>query len=509
MKSQYANGTNGARSCNRAFAYARVSSKEQQQEGYSIEAQIKLLHSYAEEQGIKITREFIDVETAKERGRLNFGLMVKALAKLPAEERIVLVEKTDRLYRNIHDWVKLDDLNVLVHLVKDGYILSENSRSNEKFIHGIKVLMAKNYVDNLSEEVKKGLNEKASQGHWPMRVPIGYKVTGEKGRRRIIIDPVNGPLVKRLFAQYATGDYSIKRLRELAEEIGLRSCFGSVLSRAAIYMMLQNVLYTGRFSWHGEERKGSHEAIVSEELFYKVQALLKRAPRRQDRQSSPHIFLGLITCAHCGCALTAEMKKGKYVYYHCTGNRGPCEKPYVREEELERMFAEALGAIVIDDETAAFICDALREGHKGAAGDAAKQLSAHQERLARVRSRLSKAYDEKLDGKIDEVTWQQKQAEYTSEILELEMRIENARHAPKPYYEQAQRILKHARNLKLRFLTGNPTLKRGVLESLQSNFSYDGRNLHADWKKPYSLIAEFKGTSEMRGRRDSNSRSLA
>jgi DNA invertase Pin-like site-specific DNA recombinase len=77
----------------------------------------------------------------------------------------LLVEKTDRLYRNIKDWVTIDELGIEVHFVKEAVVLSEDSRSSEKFMHGIKVLMAKNYIDNLGEEVRKGMIEKARQGH--------------------------------------------------------------------------------------------------------------------------------------------------------------------------------------------------------------------------------------------------------------------------------------------------------------------------------------------------------
>ena len=63
---------------------------------------------------------------------------------------------------------------VRVERRKENAIVSGDSRSSEKFLHGIKVLMAKNYVDNLSEEVKKGLLEKADQGHWPTVAPVGY-----------------------------------------------------------------------------------------------------------------------------------------------------------------------------------------------------------------------------------------------------------------------------------------------------------------------------------------------
>src|SRR5436190_23409951 len=75
----------------------------------------------------------------------------------------LLVEKTDRLYRNLKDWVLLDELNIEIHLVKEGVVLAQDSKSSEKFFHGIKVLMAKNYIDNLSEEARKGQQEKAEQ----------------------------------------------------------------------------------------------------------------------------------------------------------------------------------------------------------------------------------------------------------------------------------------------------------------------------------------------------------
>lgn len=70
--------------------------------------------------------------------------------------KAILVEKTDRLYRNIKDWVTLDEFDIEIHFVKENFVLSRDSKSSEKFLHGIKVLMAKNYIDNLSEEVRKG-----------------------------------------------------------------------------------------------------------------------------------------------------------------------------------------------------------------------------------------------------------------------------------------------------------------------------------------------------------------
>jgi site-specific DNA recombinase len=105
--------------CKRAVIYARVSSKEQEKEGFSIPAQLKLLKEYAAAQGFAIAHEYVDVETAKQAGRVAFGEMVAYLKAHPSV-RVMLVEKTDRLYRNLKDWVTVDELNVEMHFPKEG-----------------------------------------------------------------------------------------------------------------------------------------------------------------------------------------------------------------------------------------------------------------------------------------------------------------------------------------------------------------------------------------------------
>ena len=93
----------------KAVLYARVSSKEQEKEGFSIPAQLKLLNKYAEDNRLQVVQEYVDVETAKKSGRTGFTEMIKffrkeAESKHPSLCRTLLVEKTDRLYRNLKDW---------------------------------------------------------------------------------------------------------------------------------------------------------------------------------------------------------------------------------------------------------------------------------------------------------------------------------------------------------------------------------------------------------------------
>ena len=176
---------------NRVVLYARVSSKEQREEGYSIEAQLRLLRDYALKQGFIIAEEFIDIESASKSGRTGFNAMLAHLRKHPAC-RVILVEKTDRLYRNLKDYATLDvkEWDLTIHLVKEGEVLSPDSKSSQQFVHGIKVLMARNYSLNLGEETIKGMTEKARAGIYPSYAPVGYRnVDGANGKRTIMPTP--------------------------------------------------------------------------------------------------------------------------------------------------------------------------------------------------------------------------------------------------------------------------------------------------------------------------------
>jgi site-specific DNA recombinase len=283
----------------RAVIYARVSSKEQEKEGFSIPAQLKLLKEYATAQGFAVAQEYVDVETAKQTGRTAFGEMVAYLKAHPAI-RVMLVEKTDRLYRNLKDWVTVDELEVEIHFPKEGVVLSRESRSSEKFMHGIKVLMAKNYIDNLSEEARKGMQEKAEQGIWPTKSPLGYRnVAGPGGKKIIASDPDVAPIVSKLFEWYATGQYALKEVARKARDAGfIYRRTGANVPVSAVHSILRNRLYTGQFEWNGKLIQGRHQPLVSVELWERVQCILDgRNVSKAKRGKHDFAFSGLIACA--------------------------------------------------------------------------------------------------------------------------------------------------------------------------------------------------------------------
>ncbi|MDE8653883.1 recombinase family protein [Novosphingobium sp. H3SJ31-1] len=331
--------------------YARVSTRDQEKEGYSIPAQVKLLEDYAALNGLIIASSHVDVETARKAGRTAFGEMLRYLRRHP-EVRILLVEKTDRLYRNIKDWAIIDDLGIEVHFVKENFILSDDCRSSEKFMHGIKVLMAKSYIDNLSEEATKGMAEKARQGLWPSIAPFGYaNVIDPSGRKVVVVDPEIGPLVTLLYDWFASGRYtltSITRKARLAGIKGRRS--RNPIASATIYRILRNRFYAGVIEWGEAIHEGVHEPLISKALWDAVQDILDGRSSTNIRANPREFaFSGLIKCGHCGCAAVAEIKKERYIYYHCTGYRGKCPERYVREEVLEERFTAVLDRLRCTD----------------------------------------------------------------------------------------------------------------------------------------------------------------
>jgi DNA invertase Pin-like site-specific DNA recombinase len=200
-----------------------------------------------------------------------------AFAKKHRGRLLVLVEKTDRLYRNLRDWVTIDELDVEIHLVKENVVFSPESRSHEKFMHGIKVLMAKNYVDNLSEETRKGMIEKAKQGTWPSYAPLGYvNVVADDGKRTIAPDPIAAPLITGMFERFAKGDVSIKALPR--EGMVLR---GRRLYASLIHLIFRKRIYTGDFDFDGTTYKGTHTPLVTQQTWDRVQSILdeRRASR--------------------------------------------------------------------------------------------------------------------------------------------------------------------------------------------------------------------------------------
>lgn len=176
-------------------------------------------------------------------------------------------------------------------------VISEHASSHIKFIHGIKVLMAKNYIDNLSEEVKKGKNKKAKEGYYPQQAPVGYKnVEGSSGKRIIVPDPDKSIYICKMFDLYKTGKYSVAELRKILYAEGFNHN-GKAYSKAKLLYMLHDIFYIGKFIYNGITYEGKHEPIISPEVFYLVQSMFTESKAR--KHNTEFLYTGLLTCGHC------------------------------------------------------------------------------------------------------------------------------------------------------------------------------------------------------------------
>lgn len=476
----------------KALSYARVSSKEQEKEGFSIPAQQKLLQSYAANNHFIIAQDYVDVETANATGRTNFEQMVRYLKTHP-NVRTVLVEKTDRLYRNLRDWVTLDELDIEIHLVKEGIVLSRESRSSEKFVHGIKVLMAKNYIDNLSEEARKGMQEKAEQGFWPTGAPLGYlNVLGPDGKKIIVPDPKTAPIIAHLFGWYASGTLSLRELAEQARSAGLvyrRS--GGPVPMSNIHSILRNRIYTGEYEWKGHHYRGRHQPLITRELWQRVQGVLDgRNARKTRRGKRDFAFSGLMNCGHCGCAMVGELKKGRYVYYHCTGYKGKCDEPYVREEVIADKFSSILGRLSFADEMLQWVSTALRESHSDQKKEHESAIARLQAECDRIQNRIHAMYVDKLDGRIDRSFYVQMSEQWRVEQEKLMQEITLHRAADQCYLDEGVRLLELAQTSQRLFAKQEPREQRRLLNFVLSNSTWKSGELSVVFRQPFDLIAE-------------------
>lgn len=478
----------------KTIIYVRVSSKEQEETGYSLDAQEKLLTEYAEQKGLSVVKIFRVSESASsDKIRRVFSEMMSLLEK--EDIHVLICEKTDRLTRKrkdaviIDEWVKKYKDNE-VHFVKENFILTRDSRANEKFIWGIKVEVAQYYTNNLSEEVKKGQEEKIRQGWLPAKPLLGYKTVGEKGHKIHVIDDKESPLIKKLFELYGSGEYSLKSLTDKIYIEGLRSRTGSKLSKSRIHTLLGNPFYYGCIRWKDLISKGRHEPLISQELFEKVQAILhgKNTPHHNRHKFQ---FRKMIKCGECGGTITAEIKKGKYTYYHCNGYKNCSQNKYTLEETLEK---QLLGVFrffeSITTEEAEKIRSDIKADHKAEIEYKEKTIKILMDRFKKLQRRLDVLYDDRLDEKITSEMWERKRGEITKEQEQLQLQITKLKSEEAQYFEIWLNILDLACRAREIYEKRSPEERRLLLVHIFQNLTLKDQKVAYTLKKPVEVLAK-------------------
>ena len=320
------------------FGYIRVSTARQG-DGASLEAQKDAITGFASQNNLTITTWFEEQETASKTGRPIFDAMLRDLGQGAAEG--IVMHKIDRSARNYADWARLHDLaqtGIKIYFAADS--LDFDTRGGQ-LLADIQMALAADYSRNLSLEVKKGLYGRVRAGIYPFRAPLGYLDTG--GGNAKAIDPVKGPLVRRLFELYCSGEYSITSLTDEMRRRGLKGYGDRPVVRRNVETILRNPFYAGRMQVGGKLYPGRHEPLISAAEFQRV-AVIKAG--RFEKKATKHglLFRGLIHCADCGKILTGERQK-RHVYYRChtTG----CRNGTLREDRLEAQLLAILERLQI------------------------------------------------------------------------------------------------------------------------------------------------------------------
>ena len=303
------------------FIYTRKSTDTEDRQVRSISDQLAELKILALKEQIEVINIFVEKQTAKVPGRPIFDEMISRLES--GEASGILAWHPDRLARNSIDGGKiiyLVDTETITDLKFPTFWFDPTPQG--KFMLSIAFSQSKYYVDNLSENIKRGRRNKLREGLWPHSAPIGY--INEKGKG-LVHDPVYAPLIKKLFETYATGNFTFRQIREKFNELGLK---GTVSN---FQLMLKNTIYISLLKYDGEMHEGKHKPIISKKLFDSVQEVMSRKSKPKGKGLKTYLYRGFFRCGECGCFITTETQKG-HNYLRCTKRKNPCKQKYVREE---------------------------------------------------------------------------------------------------------------------------------------------------------------------------------
>jgi DNA invertase Pin-like site-specific DNA recombinase len=393
---------------------ARVSTREQK-EGYSLGAQTDLLINYAQVGAMIIDKQFVYVESASKQGRTHFEEMIAYVLATP-DITDILVEKTDRLLRSLDDFILVQNLarsrGVKFHLIKEGQIVSKDSKSQDWLMQALFAIMATHYTMNLAEESAKGVLAMAKSGRYPGHAPYGYE--HDRTNRTINIHKVEGEIVNKLFAIVLKDRCNVEEARKR-----LHKQTGVLLKKNTTHNILASRFYIGYFTWIGVEYKGVHPHLIGDATFYRVQAILACGSKNKACVHN-FAFKEALSCAQCECAITAEKHNDHDIYYHCTGGRGRHPMRYFTEEEISDFLGEMISGIKLSKKLAIALADSV--GDQTDTADTRRQhdISMLKQRIAVLDTRMSKAYDDKMDGTIDEGTWKIRTEDWNLQKIHLQ-----------------------------------------------------------------------------------------
>ncbi len=384
----------------RSAGYRRVSTDDQAEDGYSLDAQEWAIREFVHRKGWELARIYTDAGLS---GRLDERPALSELLQDAADGNfdVVVVHAIDRFYRSLTGL--LTTIETLRHQGVSFVSITENLDFTTpwgKLTLAVLGMLAEIYIDRLSAEVKKGMRERARKGYWNGAIPFGYckglcltctDLNGpgycphaggpDRGDgKQLIAHPLDAVGVRCAFRLSATGICSDRDVADWLNQHPVRYqgqdhylrprrrvCdvrrFGPpIFQKETVRDMLIRVFYTGVVPYYGtrkdgQKRKrhdpvalypGRHPPLVPQDLYDQVQAtrqLRGTAPAPPGKSSRHRIYplSGLLVCGECGKSMRAAGNGQGGRYYRCTTRiqrSGICDQPTVHAEDIEEQVAE-------------------------------------------------------------------------------------------------------------------------------------------------------------------------
>ena len=469
------------------YLYARKSTDEEDKQVLSIESQISELREFAKREKLEVADELVEAKTAKEPGRPIFSFMLKQIEAGVANG--ILAWHPDRLARNSVDGGKV------IYLIDTGHIVDLrfptyrfDNTAQGKFMLSIAFGQSKYYIDNLSENVKRGFRQKLRRGEYPGFAPIGY--INDSVTHTIKLDTDKAPYIKKAFELYAIGDYPLDAIRTEMVRWGLLGRRGKPVRKSELARILRNPFYYGVMKFKGELFEASHPPLLSKKLFDRVQEVLENRSKPMKRGKIKFAFIGMVKCESCGASITAEIQKG-HTYYHCTKKLGPCtSKKFLREEDLLSQASKAIMSIYIDDETKNKMINrlsALADGESKSSLSLSRQL---QGQITELDKKMERVIDLFVEREISQEDYQKKKAKILNDKQALKEKLGEIEKGSGGWLEPSKNFISTCNQASYVARQETPTAKKAILKNLGSNFLLKDRTLLFTYSYPYHFVAE-------------------
>jgi site-specific DNA recombinase len=480
----------------RFVALARVSSREQEREGFSLDVQEQALRAYAARQGGDIVREYRLAETAsKTDERTAFKEMIAYCKVHSADIDGLLFYKVDRAARNLFDYVELERLEsthgIQFISVSQPTEDSPAGRLNRRVLAS----MASFYTEQQSKDVREGLAKRAETGLFVGLTPYGYKNLRVDGRSKVIVDFVAARNVQLAFDLYAYHHHTLDSLTDKLNADGIQytsKC--PKWPRSKLHTILRDRAYIGELRFKGQWLPGAQSPLIERATWDRVQVKLGE----KIYKSHELTFAGeLIRCGHCGGVITGEavLKKqtGKtYIYYRCSNYKRIEGHPNVRQTEadLDDQILDLFRRIRQPEEVRDLFRDALLNWSTNEREQSRQNTDDVQRQLTLLRQQQDRLLNLRLLQEIDGETFSRKSVELRDRIATLDVQLHRDDTDRAEQAELAAKVFELSQGLEQKWVGAKYVEKRQLLDLVCLNFSLADVSLVAEMRKPFNMLAE-------------------